>query len=214
MAAVADLPAIFLGAFLLALSGALMPGPLLTFVIADSAKRGAISGPLLILGHAILEFALVFGVIFGLGAFLKQHLVIGIVSLAGGCVLLWMGVSMVRTAGGLSLDMDVKSSVMKMNPVFMGFLGSISNPYWILWWATIGLGYLLSSLKAGYAGLLSFFIGHILADLIWYSVVAGAVSRSRTIMKQKHYQWAIRFCGVLLFLFGCWFLWTSYSYLN
>jgi hypothetical protein len=50
---------IFASSFVIALSGALMPGPLLTATISECSQRGFIAGPLLITGHAILELVLV-----------------------------------------------------------------------------------------------------------------------------------------------------------
>jgi threonine/homoserine/homoserine lactone efflux protein len=53
-----EMAAIFGGSFALALSGVLLPGPLLTVTISESARRGFKAGPLLITGHGLLEFSL------------------------------------------------------------------------------------------------------------------------------------------------------------
>ena len=66
-----------------ALSGALMPGPLLTVTVAEAAQRGTRTGPLIITGHVILELLLVTAIIMGLGPYLKNPPVIGIISLCG-----------------------------------------------------------------------------------------------------------------------------------
>ncbi|MCD6151370.1 MAG: LysE family transporter, partial [Deltaproteobacteria bacterium] len=92
--------------FTLALSGALMPGPLLTVTVAEASRRGAWAGPLVITGHAILELLLVVAVIKGLGPSLKAPPVIGTISLLGGMILLIMGVDMVRKASTLSLRQE------------------------------------------------------------------------------------------------------------
>ena len=97
-----ELTAIFGGSFALALSGALMPGPLLTVTVSESVRTGFKAGPLLITGHALLESLLVIAIVLGLAPFLKAPLVMGIIALVGGGMLLWMGVDMVRSAGGLS----------------------------------------------------------------------------------------------------------------
>jgi len=94
VSATLELAAIFGGSFTLALSGALMPGPLLTVTVAESARMGFRAGPLLITGHALLELLL----------FLKSPSVMGIIALVGGGMLLWMGVDMVRNSSGLSLS--------------------------------------------------------------------------------------------------------------
>ncbi len=78
-----ELALIFLGifssSFLIALSGALMPGPLLTYTVAESARRGFWAGPIIMLGHGFLELGLVVLLLLGIGAIINQPLIMGIV---------------------------------------------------------------------------------------------------------------------------------------
>lgn len=205
---ISEVVLIFAGSFTLALTGALMPGPLLTITIADSARRGFIAGPLLMIGHAALELALVVGVWFGLGKILELSAVKAAAALAGGLILLWMGQGMIRAAPGLSMKAAVEAPGSSINPVANGILASLSNPYWLIWWATVGLGYLVSAQKLGIAGVAVFFVGHISADFAWYSAVSLAVSRGRTVVSDKVYRSVIRACGALLLGFGAWFVWS------
>jgi threonine/homoserine/homoserine lactone efflux protein len=89
-----------------------------------------------------------------------------------------------------------------MHPVLAGVLVSLSNPYWTLWWATVGLGYIVLSLKQGTAGLVSFFSGHILSDLAWYSLVAGAVAGGRRFLTPAVYRGILVCCGAFLIFLG------------
>jgi threonine/homoserine/homoserine lactone efflux protein len=199
---------IFAGSFTLALSGALVPGPLFTVTIVESARRGFIAGPLLMIGHAILEFLLVLAIIKGLGPYLRAPLVIGIIALIGGAVLLWMGIDMIRTADKFSLKWE-SSDASRSNtthPILIGILASISNPYWTIWWVTIGMAYLMAAIKFGYAGVIVFFMGHISADFLWYSVISYGISRGKRLLKDRSYQMMIRVCGIFLLGFGGWFL--------
>jgi threonine/homoserine/homoserine lactone efflux protein len=196
---------LFLTSFLIALSGALMPGPMLTVTIADSSQRGFWVGPLVVLGHGFLELVLIFLILAGLGPLLHEPHVIGVIGLAGGLVLLWLGISMVRNASKLQLNFEYNNSAPSRSSVLYGILASLSNPYWTLWWATIGMGYLVSALKFGVAGILIFFVGHIFADLAWYSAVSYAVSRGRRLISNTAYQRLILICGIFLALFGIWF---------
>jgi len=50
---------IFLTALAVAFSGAMMPGPLLTYTIKQSLNTGAHSGFVIISGHAIMEIILI-----------------------------------------------------------------------------------------------------------------------------------------------------------
>jgi threonine/homoserine/homoserine lactone efflux protein len=86
--------------------------------------------------------------------------------------------------------------------VFDGILTSASNPYWSLWWATIGLGYLLLSRSQGAAGVLAFFAGHILADAVWYLFVGTAVSAGRGWFTDRVYRGVVGACAVFLAFFA------------
>lgn len=209
-----ELVAVFSGSFVLALSGALMPGPLLTVTIVESAKRGFIAGPLIIAGHALLELALIVAIIHGLSPYLEKPFVMGGIALVGGAILLWMGLQMVRTANQVSLNDNQKEYKKSSNPVLAGILVSLSNPYWTLWWATIGLGYLVAAIRLGIMGVGVFFVGHIAADLLWYCIVSFGISRGKKILRETIYQNIIRFCGIVLVGFGGWFLITGRSYLG
>ncbi|PKN83153.1 MAG: lysine transporter LysE, partial [Deltaproteobacteria bacterium HGW-Deltaproteobacteria-1] len=167
----ATLFTIFVSSFIIALSGALMPGPLLTATISETSQRGFFAGPLMIAGHAVLELALVIALLAGLAPFFQLPVVFVAVALSGAAILLWMAFGMFRGLPTLTLSWEGKQKQLK-HPMISGILMSVSNPYWIIWWATIGLGYILYSWQFGVWGIAFFFAGHILADLIWYSFIS------------------------------------------
>ncbi len=195
---------IFFTSFVLALSGALMPGPLLTVTISESSRRGVIAGPLMIFGHGLLELALVVALISGLAPLLVRDDVFILISLTGGAVLLWMGISMLRTLPELTLDcLTIKEK--PRNLVVMGIVLSAINPYWLIWWASIGLGYIMHSLRFGTLGVSVFFLGHILADLAWYALISFGVAKGQHLFSNRSYRKLIGGCAVFLILFSCWF---------
>lgn len=208
-----QLGSLFVTAFVVGLSGAMMPGPLLAVTINESVRRGPWAGPLIVVGHAILEVALVAAVALGLTTFLKNEMVIAVISLAGGAVMGWMGQDMVRSARTLSLDLKTYGRK-AMHPVAAGIVVSLSNPYWTLWWATIGIAYVLMGLEFGWVGIVVFFAGHILADFVWYTAVSVAMARGRNLLSDRTYRGLIMFCGAALILFGAWFLWTGLTTLR
>jgi len=200
---------IFGSAFVIGLSGAMMPGPLLSASIGYTLERGFLAGgPLLVLGHALLELALVVLVLAGLGPLLSRRKIGAAIGIVGGGVLLWMGYGMVSWAasGGARVPLGEHSQLLWSSPVVAGVLVSLANPYWTLWWATIGLKYLSLSRQTGRAGVVSFYCGHQLADVGWYFFVAGAVALGRRAIPDVAYRWVLGACGVTLLGFGVYFI--------
>jgi threonine/homoserine/homoserine lactone efflux protein len=189
----------------------MMPGPLLTASIGYTLERGFwAGGPLLVLGHALLEAALVVLVLAGLGPVLARPRVGASIGVVGGAVLLWMGCGMLdwATTGAASLG-SATGEARTLHPVLAGALISLANPYWSLWWATIGLKYIALSRDAGRSGVAAFFAGHEFSDVAWYFLVAGAVALGRQIMPDGVYRWLIGACGGVLLGFGLFFLATG-----
>ena len=202
------LTGIFFTAFIVGLSGAMMPGPLLAVTVSETSRRGAKAGPLLVLGHMLLEALLVAAVALGLAGFLKSPTVIGVVGLAGGLMMGWMGQDMLRSARSASIEGEARRRT-TLHPVAAGVLVSLSNPYWTIWWATIGMAYVLTGLRFGAPGIIAFFAGHILADLGWYSAVSFGLSRGHGLLTERAYRRIVAVCGSALIAFGGWFLWNG-----
>jgi len=216
----AELVALATTAFMVGLSGALMPGPLLTLTIEESTRRGASAGPLLVLGHAVLELLMLGLLLLGLGGFLAHPAVARIVAVIGGAVLIWLGADMVRGAirGQVRLQLQPGDSdtapVLPPRPVLhtitAGGLISLANPYWLLWWATIGATFVAQATRLGAAGVSLFFSGHILSDLSWYSLVAAGVAAGRRVINQRAYRYLIIACGLFLLVLGVLFIAAGY----
>ncbi len=197
---------IALSSFVVALSGALVPGPLFSITIAESARRGAIAGPLIIIGHGMLELSLVVLLVLGIAPFLSSPSTKMMISILGGLVLILMGYGLLRDARGAKLLLPEGQGSKGMHPVFSGIVGSVSNPYWIIWWVTIGMSYLVSAVAFGWLGVAVFFIGHIMADLGWYSLISLAVAKGKKVMGDRGYRFLLWGCGAFLVFFGLWFV--------
>lgn len=228
---------IALTSFLVGLSGAMMPGPVLTITIGETAARlrpngsarrvgdprdqasgqpgrlqlmrGALVGPLIVLGHGILEVCLVVAVVLGLGKLLVRNSVLGWIGVLGGAVLVWMAWGMFRSVGGLSLSAAADRGERRRHPVLAGVLTSLSNPYWAVWWATIGLGYIALSLKLGAVGLVAFYCGHILSDLAWYGAISLSLVLGHRLLTDRAYRGLVAACATFLVVFGLYFAYTG-----
>ncbi len=199
-----DIAALGGQAAVIALSGAMAPGPFLTLTISRTVRIGARSALLMLVGHAILEGALIIGFSFGLQAFLRQPIVLRSLSLAGGVFLLWMGADLLRGAwtGSIARDLEVAESTSRMGPVTEGALVSLSNPYWLLWWLTVGAALAAQGLSMGPAGVLAFYAGHELGDVAWYAFVILAIAKGRHLLPPRVYRGVMAALALFLLVLG------------
>jgi threonine/homoserine/homoserine lactone efflux protein len=199
-----DYLSIFIVSFTIALSGALMPGPLLTAVISESMKHGQKTGPLVILGHAILEVIMVAVILLAFYHYAYNFMVLKVVALLGGFILVYTGARMMLTVRSLVLEFKAESPATH-SLIFTGITMSLANPYWTMWWLTVGLGLVMAAQRAGWAAIGIFFLGHIAADFGWYSIISFMVSRGRNYLSQSVYRGIVVACGVILVTFGLYF---------
>lgn len=199
---------IFVSSFVLALSGALMPGSMLALTVVESTRKGPGAGLFIVAGHGLLEAALVCALALGLAPFLANKNFIACISFAGGLVLVWMAAGMFRSLPKLSLQYTMTSE-RKGNLVFSGIAVSIANPYWIVWWAVIGAGLVVQAGTAGVLGLVVFYIGHFLADFGWYAFVSLVAGKGRTLLNDTIYRCVIGVCAAVLAGFAVYFIFKA-----
>lgn len=215
-----SLAAIFGTSLVVSLTGALAPGPMTTVGLRESVRHGFWAGPAIAMGHGVIELALVIALALGLNELLDNDTVTAVVALAGGAVLVVMGISTVVLARGYKLAVrstdDTTPFSMPLSAVgplaLSGVLVSVSNPYWVAWWATIGTAYIVEALDEGVAGVGAFYGAHILVDIGWLSLIAFAVVGGRRIMSEGVYHGVLIACGVFLVALGGWFLSNGIGY--
>lgn len=196
--------------FAVGLSGALVPGPMLTITISDSVKKGFTAGPLVVLGHFLAEIALIILVLAGLGWLIGSTTAALIIGTVGGMVMVFIGYRISSSSNQLAEMSGKEMLAQRYGPVLGGVITSISNPYFFIWWATIGCAFMFKGLElAGIFGLIGFLVGHWSADLSWYSTVSFFTSKGSKIMTDDHYKIIMRVCGIFLIILGIYFVLTA-----
>ncbi len=199
-----------LTSFGVGLSGALVPGPMFTVTVSDSVKKGFIAGPRVVLGHIMAEILMMIVILAGLGQILGSQTAAFIIGIFGGIVLIFMGYNTSRSNTTLSNIKTEENEIQKYGSFLKGVITSISNPYFFIWWGTIGLAFMFKGLAlAGIIGLLAFSIGHWLADLSWFSIISFASSRGSKFMNDKTYKAVMVICGAFLVLLGIYFIFSQ-----
>ncbi|HME41762.1 MAG TPA: LysE family transporter [Syntrophorhabdales bacterium] len=205
---------LFAVGFILGLTGAMAPGPLLTVTITESTKRGGHVGPLVVLGHGILEILLLILIVFGLGSILANRTLYTIFSFCGGVVMICMSISIIKDLRRYSITTSTQVSQQGLHPVIAGIIISLSNPYWFIWWLTIGMGYVMFAKGLGLVGVLAFFIGHISSDLAWYSFVSYGIHMGKKYVNSRVIKGALFVCSLFLVFFGLFFIAKSYQFMT
>ena len=191
-------------AFITGFSGAMMPGSLLVACIVLASARGVMAGPLLIVGHGLLEILLIAAVMSGLNRYLDRPdaPLVRAIGILGGLMLLLMGADMLRNVPHLSLH-SVQTADLPYGPIPAGIFYSAVNPYFWIWWASIGLGLIgQAASHRGRTGVVVFFGGHITSDFAWYTLMAWLVASGGKLLGDGIYRTLIGACAVFLLWLG------------
>lgn len=193
--------AFLLSVALISLSGVMIPGPNFAVAVAKSYKS-PLAGPQVALGHGLVEVPVIFLIYFGLANFFQNELVQVVLSLLGGGMLIFIGLSLFRRVAGA----DEMSRDLPYNSIAAGAVTSAFNPMFILWWATIGSMLVMKSLKFGTLGFSLFIPVHLACDFIWLSFVSVLVYKTKSLWGRKFQTGLLTASGILLTGFGVWFL--------
>ena len=196
---------IFFNSLLIGYSGAVMPGSMLTYTIDKSLKNGPKTGIVLSLGHAFFEMFLVAVIFLGAGRFMTGEAFQIVTGLIGGVVLGYLGLSMLKDVwkNKLTLDVSPNGDSRQGSTFLAGILLSVTNPYFLVWWAVVGLTLIMSAYNAfGIIGIVLVYFGHILSDITWFSFVSILVSKTRHLLNLKIYRFITVFLALVLVLFG------------
>jgi len=186
--------------FLVALSGAMMPGPMMLVTVTASRKHGLRAGPLISTAHAVLELAMVLILFAGARHLLTHQRFVGGLGILGAMVLVWMGIAAIAYARSATAEGALERPLPKFisNPVIAGVATTAGNPQWWIWWPTVGFSYLAMASESGVAAVIPFYLGHISGDYVVYTAISAAVTGGRRFLKDVHFRFAITACGVFL----------------
>jgi threonine/homoserine/homoserine lactone efflux protein len=201
----ADDPLLFLATIaFISLSGVMAPGPIFATTIAKGYQDSK-AGLKIATGHAVIELPLMAGIFLGLDTVLKNDTVFFAIGLIGGAILLYMGYDLIRSRESL-----VKEGAADGRNTFVaGIVMTAANPYFILWWATVGAALIAGAVAFG-PMMLPLFAGvHLACDFVWYEGVSYAVFKSKRAWGARWHKWLFVASGAIMLFFGAYFLASS-----
>ena len=195
---------LLLSVVVISFSGVMMPGPMFAVTLAKSFKSPW-AGTRIALGHAVIEVPLILLIYFGFARFFENDTVQTVLSILGGGMIIWIGIGMFRArrqvvTGGKNLTHSAFTA---------GIVMSGLNPFFILWWATVGSMLIMKFTDYAVTGLAAFIIAHWLCDLIWLSLVSVLIYKTHGLWGIRVQEWLFIIAGLLLVGFGGWYLFSG-----
>ena len=181
-----------LSAFVISLSGVMLPGPMFAVTVAKSYKS-PFTGIGVTIGHAIIEIPLMLLIYFGFAQFLY---------LGGSAMLFWLGIAMFKAKNRVI----EKGQDLPYNSVTGGIMTTALNPACYLWWVIIGSMLIMNSLEFGIIGFALLIPVHLLCDAAWLLFISMLVYKTQSLWGIKFQKGLFTACSLLLIGFGGWFL--------
>lgn len=189
------------------LSGVLSPGPM-TAAAIGRGSRSPHSGSVMAIGHGVIEIPLLLLIILGIGPIFQSLFARTGIGIFGGGFLIWMGISMLK--GADSADGEQRA-VSRKGPFMTGLLLSAGNPYFLIWWATVGLNLVNKARQLGGAAFFMFAVIHWLCDLFWLELLSFSSYRGMKLLNEKSRIWIERGCAIVMIIFGLLFIYNAAS---
>lgn len=196
---------LFLGSVVaLSLSGVMMPGPVTAVTVANGTRHKA-AGALVAVGHGVIELPVMLLIYFGLARLLDIDGVKIGVGLAGGILLMWMALQVFKVKPA-SFD---ENRDVRQGSIVGGLATTATNPYFFLWWATIGAPLLVDARAFGGGGVAAMGATHWICDAAWLFLVSWVVFKSKRWWTPSVHRWIFGVCALVLAGFGVWFIYSG-----
>ena len=185
-------------------SGVMAPGPLFAANISYGLRQGAKSGIKMAIGHTIVEFPLV--ILLGIGVFSLEIFpeFRMIISIVGAITLFVFALVQIKTV--LQNNKNITSTP-KHGPLVTGIILSALNPFFIIWWLTIGFKLISDAMWIwAFSGIVIVFFLHIWMDFAWLGGISFLASKSSKILSNRNYKFIMIGLSFLLVYFGITFL--------
>jgi len=198
------LSAFLLEAVLISLSGVMAPGPI-TAVTVSKGSKSPHAGAIIALGHGVVEIPLMILILYGFGDILKITYIKAVIGLLGGLFLLKIGLDLLQGIKQAKID----SSNDPHSPLMAGIILSLANPYFLIWWATIGSILIFRSITFGLLGFAIFMVLHWSCDFFWCYFLSALSFKGGQFFGKRLQQVLFAICGVFLLFFSSKFIYDA-----
>jgi threonine/homoserine/homoserine lactone efflux protein len=190
-------------------SGALAPGPLSFAILMHGSKGGAWAGFSCAIGHMLVEFPLILALALGLLAAADQPVIKSAIGIVGGIGLIVFGTLQIHETVRTEPEENqpAQTRILPASSIMLGAALTGFNPYFILWWLTIGSVLIIQALAfAALMGVFVMYVAHVWMDYAFLTVLAHFGKKGKAIVGSKYYKMVLISFGVILIYYGISFI--------
>ena len=190
-------------------SGALSPGPLTISAMLLGSKNGWKAGLLMAIGHMVFElpYIILLAIAYDYVEIyiVKNQVMKSILAIAVFLILIYFAITTILESLKSKIKYSGQTRLLyrEWNPIIVGFIFTALNPYFLLWWATLGFELIRRSLAIGIVhGVTVLFIAHIWMDYVWLILISHAPQVSINYFGSKAYRGLLLVLAIILILFA------------
>jgi threonine/homoserine/homoserine lactone efflux protein len=160
----------------------------------------------------LVEFPLVLALAFGLLVAATQPNIKYVIGLIGGVGLIGFGIVQIYGTFKSKPEFgdEPKSRSLPGSSLVLGLALTGLNPYFILWWLTIGSVLIVQALAfAAIVGVLIMYVSHVWMDYAYLTAIAHLGKRGRKVLGSRYYKLVLVAFGFVLIYYGFTFLFNS-----
>lgn len=191
------------------LGSGLTPGPLLTLVISQTLMHGTKEGFKVSVAPLFTDLPIVLGTIFILSRLTDLKPAVGVISFFGSAFLIYLALEIISVKG-----MDIHTGSVKSHSIKKGMTANFLNPAPYMFWFTVGAPTSVQAFQRGWPSLVCFILSFYIFLVGSKVVVAIITGKSRAFLKSRHYIFAMRGIGMVLFLFAALFILNGLRYMG
>ncbi len=180
---------------ILGLSAGFAPGPILALVISETLNHDKRAGIKVALAPIITDLPIITLTLFILSKLSGFHNILGIISILGGCFILYLGSESIRTKG-----MTVRLNNDKPRSLQKGIIVNLLSPHPYLFWFSVGGPLTVKALQHSMIAAASFIISFYVLLIGSKIIIAIAVGKSKSFLTDRTYIYTMRLLGTMLVL--------------
>lgn len=185
----------------LGLAAGFSPGPLTFLVISETLRHGLRAGVKVALAPVLTDLPIIALAVLLLDRLLAYPTVYGIIALAGGILLLHLGIGSLRISA-----VELQEPGMPSSSLWKGIATNLLNPNPYVFWISVGTPIILDASQHSWVHAAAFAVLFFFFIVGSKALLAKMVDGSRAFLRSRAYLWIMRILGLLLVVYGLMFL--------